>query len=689
MVGPMASPLRLLPEARASGRARAFLARELADQPGGDALATAQLLVSELVTNAVVHAASAVEVHCERDDSGITVRVRDADTGPLVLSAPATLAGASGSDLWEGGRGLLLVDQLSDAWGTEHQGGRKTVWFRLSLARDGEAASEPQPAPRDDALDDEPALRTAERRLGTLLLPQPLRQVLNFDQQLVELLTRVVEAVGAAGGQVWWAASERPLASLGQTDGLPAHSNELGLADRHLGTLTIYGDGLDDEDKAFIRVASERLSLLAYEHGVLRAGDEREAELDHLSEATELLTTAVSIGASLTLLTQLVVPRLGDWSAAFAVDERGGAHRVAANHRREERADALVELLDHDGELLTAVRDAAAGAPAHRLPITVTVGGQRSSVAVVPLVSRSRTLGVLMLGRAQPLDAMGLASLLELSRRAGLAIDNARLHEEQTAAATALQAALLPPALPLVDGIQLAARYHSASPGMLVGGDFYDAFALSDGSIVCAIGDVCGKGAEAAAVTGMSRDLIRLLLRDGHELATALQRLNRALLDDARNSRFCTIALARLAYVGGVIDARICLAGHPEPVLLHADGTTEMVGTPGDLLGVIDGELELHEYPMKLRPGEALVFYTDGITERRSGSRMFGHYGVQHTLQRAAGADAATLAAEVESAARSFVDTELRDDLALLVVQHLPLGADIRAKVAPRTDGSS
>ncbi|MGZ4598062.1 MAG: SpoIIE family protein phosphatase [Actinomycetes bacterium] len=659
----MHSTLNLPSEARAARRARAFLGRELAGRSDDDTIAAAQLLVSELVTNSVVHAASAVEVECEHDGDGVTVRVRDADTGPLALPR------SDHAELGEGGRGLVLVDQLADAWGTEHHGGRKTVWFHLAAATEGgpdaDAAKPREPA----AASDGSGLRTAERRLSTLLVPQAVQQPLTFDEHLRELLTRVVEAVGAEGAQIRSPASDQLLAAHGETVGPPAFSSELVLADRPLGTLTVYGAALDEEDRTFLRLAAQRLSLLAYEHGVVQADHKRAGELDYLSEAMELLTTTKSVRAGLTLLTQLVVPQPGDWSAAYAVDEGGHAVRVAVNHRREERADALVALLEHDRELLAAVHQAAAGAPARQMLVTVTVGGQRSSVAVAPLVSRSRPLGVLLLGRAAPFDAVGFGSLLELSRRAGLAIDNARLHEEQAAAASALQAALLPSMLPVVEGIQLGARYHSASPGMLVGGDFYDVFELSDGSVVCAIGDVCGKGAEAAAVTGMSRDLIRVLLRDGHGLAAALQRLNRALIDDARSSRFCTVALARLAHVGEELRGELCLAGHPEPMILRADGAAELAGTPGDLLGVMAADLELTESSITLRPGDALVLYTDGITERRDGARMFGQHGVRQTLQGAAGSDAASLARRLETAARLFVDTDLRDDLAVLVAR--------------------
>jgi serine phosphatase RsbU (regulator of sigma subunit) len=114
----------------------------------------------------------------------------------------------------------------------------------------------------------------------------------------------------------------------------------------------------------------------------------------------------------------------------------------------------------------------------------------------------------------------------------------------------------------------------------------------------------------------------------------------------------------------------LCLGGHPEPVVLRADGRTELVGKAGDLLGVLDDdELDLHETQVVLGVGDALVLYTDGVTERRDGRRMFGQYGLRKALADAAGADADALAQALERAAESFVDAELRDDLAIFVVR--------------------
>ena len=662
----MTAALSLAPDPGAPQQARRFVAATLDDDALAEAREIAELLVSELVTNAVVHAASHVDVEVERDDTGVLVRVRDADTGPLVMRA------GGGSELDEGGRGFLLVDRLAEAWGTEHRGGRKCVWFRLATA----SQSETSPTPRESG-DPEAApvaLRAAEQRLRTLLLRPLLRGAMTFEEQARELLQRIVDGVDGVGGDLTMYGATDPLVRCGAEVGeAQSYLRDMIVDDRRLGTLTVHLDGpLGDDDEGFLELAAERLSLLAAEHGVTRAEQQREAELDYLAEATELLAGSMNVALTLTLATQIVVPRLADWCAAYVVDDRGRPRRVTATHRREDRIDAVVALLDQDQEVRNAIAIGATGAT-QRLPSTIPVSGQRSHVVVVPLVSRARTLGVLALGRTTPIDAVAFMATLELGRRTAIAVDNARLHEEQVAAANALQASLLPSGLPHIAGLQLAARYHAAAPGLSVGGDFYDAFTLPDGSVAVAIGDVCGKGAEAAAVTGTSRDVLRLLLLDGASLKDALRRLNRALNDHPSSSRFCTVALARFESTGDVVQATVCLAGHPEPVLLHADGSTELIGEPGDLLGVLpDATLGLSETTIKLERGDALVLYTDGVTERRDGRRMFGQFGLTQVLSASVGLDAESIAEKAEEAARSFVDSEMRDDLALLVVRRPP-----------------
>jgi serine phosphatase RsbU (regulator of sigma subunit)/anti-sigma regulatory factor (Ser/Thr protein kinase) len=650
------------PDAQAPRLARRFVGDVLSGRTDDGSVEVARLLVSELVTNAVVHAASAVEVEVAADGAGVVVRVRDADTGPLVSRA------GGGTELDEGGRGFMLVDRLAHTWGTEHSGGRKTVWFRL--ASDDEGATAPAGLPPVDP-DAEPPLERAHRLMRTLVLRPTIQVTLTLREQMAEVLARVVDAVGARGAALDLMGEPQPLVVGSVDDVASSASYELVMDDRRFGELTVaFAGPIADEDASFLRLAADRLALLAVEYGAMRSESGRSAEQDFLSETTELLAGSTSVTLSLTLLTQIAVPRLAEWCAALSVDDRGRARRLTANHRREDRTDAVHEALDTERELRQAILAAAAGEGAQRLPFTVTVGGQRSHVVVLPLVSRSRILGVLVLGGPDQLDPVTYMAAVELARRAGLAVENARLHEEQAATVAALQSSLLPAALPEVAGLELAARYHSASPGMSVGGDFYDAVLLDDGGLVLTIGDVCGKGAEAAAVTGMSRDLLRLLVQDGTAPVPALRRLNRALLEHPASSRFCTIALTCWRREGDRLIAQVCLGGHPEPVVLRADGRTELVGEPGDLLGVLDDSgLELRETEFTLDVGDAMVLYTDGVTERRDGRRMFGQYGLRKTLAASVGQDAESLAAAVEHAAESFVRTELRDDLAILVIR--------------------
>lgn len=672
----MPSPVRLVADATAAGAARRVVAAALPQPRQAELRDMATLLVSELVTNSVVHAASAVELEVEVAQDAVagetvTVRVRDADTGPLAMRA------GGGSELDEGGRGLLLVDRLAQAWGTEHHAGRKTVWFRLaggeSVAAEGgrpaAAADEPPPAAIP--------VKAQAQRLSRLLLPGSLSAMLTFDEHVGELLLRVVDAVGAEGAVVTVTTGEERRVHRGVLSGPIVAQAELVVQDRAFGRVEVHAQQpLDRDGTAYVGLAADRIALLVAEHGLSHAESARAGELDFVTEATDLLTRSLSVSLNLALVTQLVVPRLGDWCAAYSVDDRGRPRRLTVNHRNEDRSDAVLELLETDQELRQVIRAVAAGESAQRLPTTVPVVGQRSHVTVLPLQSRDRTHGVLVVGRAQPLDPVAYMAALELARRAALAVDNARLHEEQLATVNALQASLLPTALPSVPGVQLAARYHSASTGLSVGGDFYDAYVLPSDRLALAIGDVCGKGAEAATVTGMTRDLLRVLLQDGASPAAALHRLNRALIDHPTASRFCTVALAIATRDGKQMRVRLCLAGHPEPVLLHRDGSTELVGTPGDLIGVLpDEEMTLDEADVVLAPGEALVFYTDGVTERRDEAKMFGQYGVRQALELVGGADAQTVADALDQAARSFVDSELRDDVAILVVRN-DLGAD-------------
>jgi serine phosphatase RsbU (regulator of sigma subunit) len=222
-----------------------------------------------------------------------------------------------------------------------------------------------------------------------------------------------------------------------------------------------------------------------------------------------------------------------------------------------------------------------------------------------------------------------------------------------------------------VPGTDIGVAYAAAGPGNEVGGDFYDVFGLGEGRWGFAIGDVCGKGPEAAAVTGLARQTLRLLGREAHPVPEVLARLNDAIGLEGPRARFVTLVTGSLTPGAAGIELSLVCAGHPLPLLLHPDGTVRPVGTPQPLLGVLDQvgyELDV----VRLAPGDTLVCVTDGVTERRSEHGMFGEEGLVAVLRRCAGRSAAEIAAELHRTVLGFGREPARDDLAVLVLRARP-----------------
>lgn len=220
-------------------------------------------------------------------------------------------------------------------------------------------------------------------------------------------------------------------------------------------------------------------------------------------------------------------------------------------------------------------------------------------------------------------------------------------------------------------GFELAAVYRSASEGTEVGGDFYDVFPLDRAEWAVVIGDVCGKGPEAAAITAAARHTIRAVARDHRQPAAVLRRVNDALVDYPLGERFCTAAFARLVRIVRGVRLSICCAGHLPPMVRRRDGSVEEIGTPGSLLGVFP-EVRLWEQTVQLGPGDAIVFFTDGVTEARHGDRLFGTDGMRRVLQGTGGLGASDVVDAVTAAVRAHGGAELRDDVAVVVVQVQP-----------------
>jgi hypothetical protein len=392
-----------------------------------------------------------------------------------------------------------------------------------------------------------------------------------------------------------------------------------------------------------------------------------------LAEASEMFAGTLDVQLGMTLATQLVVPRFARWSAAWTTDERV-PRLMAVAHADEAKLPMLQGILaEADGEVLALrlARDLGERRP-NLLPgseLPPELAEERSGeVLALPLVARRRLVGVLLVGRP-PGGIFGpddVSLLNDLARRTAVAVDSARLYEESTTIAHALQASLLPRTLPTSPVCEFAARYAAAGEGNEVGGDFYDVFELPGGGWGLAIGDVCGKGAEAAAITGLARNVLRLLVRDGARPPTALRRLNDAILELGERGRFCTALLGTIEVDGARLRLTLSGAGHPLAALLRADGSVEFVGRSGTLLGVME-KVELAEDFLTLEPGDALVFYTDGVTERRNGVEMFGDENLLMCLREMAGASADEIAGQIEASVQRFGPA--RDDVAVLVVR--------------------
>jgi serine phosphatase RsbU (regulator of sigma subunit) len=307
------------------------------------------------------------------------------------------------------------------------------------------------------------------------------------------------------------------------------------------------------------------------------------------------------------------------------------------------------------------------GMPSGHLPV-------RAYLAV-PVVTTDGTVeGGLFLGHSQPgvFTEAAETVAVNVARHAAIAMVNARLYDaarrafaERDHVARVLQESLLPPALPVVEGLEIAARY---VPGDgLVGGDFYDVFSLGDGRWGFMLGDVCGRGAEAASVTALTRHTARSVAMLQESPAGVIEHVNTALLRDA-SDLFVTALFGHIAPNGAGVHVCLCAAGHPPALVLRADGRVEAIPSETPLLGVIE-RVGAGESALALHPGDALLIYTDGLIETRRDGRVFGHDRLMEALAGAAGRSAEETADALLSASQGFAPGAPIDDTALLVLR--------------------
>ena len=449
-----------------------------------------------------------------------------------------------------------------------------------------------------------------------------------------------------------------------------------------------YGPG----DLTLVRQLARRCAL-AVDNALLY---QRERVAHHraafLAEAGEILDSSLDYEETLRNVAAIAVPDVADWCAVQMVDEHGQMHQVAVAHVDPDKEKWAWEVSERyppdpdapqgpaavirtgEPDLLNDISDellVVGAVDAEHLELLRSLG--LTAALTAPLQARGQTFGALMLvsaesGRRFTDDDVTLAT--ELGRRAGLAVENARLYTQRTAIAHSLQRRLLPRSLPTIPGLEIAARYRAAGELIEVGGDFYDVF-REDGAWLVLVGDVSGKGAEAAAVTALVRYTLRAVAQHALPLTDVLRSVNEALIDDRQDSEFCTVCLARYApNGGGEATFDLVLAGHPLPLVLRRDGTVEEVGAVGTLLGV-DREPTFVPITLALAPGETLVFYTDGVTEAGAPDRLLGVEGLQAHLVGRSPQTADAVVAEVEAAAITHAG-EPRDDMAILAMTARP-----------------
>ncbi|MER8223613.1 SpoIIE family protein phosphatase [Streptomyces sp. NPDC094143] len=456
-----------------------------------------------------------------------------------------------------------------------------------------------------------------------------------------------------------------------------------------------------NEEALRLQFAADRIALAVESARLGELERLRRGSLSFLVEASDLLAGTLDRDQTLALMAQMTVPTLATWCAVYTIaDQASEPYLSYVLHEDEELIDGIKSLLSkvpppdpvptpgarvwtapaeiaHQAALRSSMRSLGlSGGPTRQVttgigPTLATASAVGGETVVLPLVARNRVIGMLTLGK--PTDEHFRQEILELaedlSRRAALALDNARLYSERTAISQSLQRSLLPPELPAIEGVEVEVIYRAAGEGNEVGGDFYDVFPIRDGAYGFAIGDVCGTGPNAAAVTGLARHALRLLAREGLSGPAVLERLNSAILDEGARSRFLTLLYGEMRpQEDGSAELKVVCAGHPLPLRLRQDGTVEPAAEPQPLLGVID-DLELYEQTVTLDPGDVLLCVTDGVTERREGTRMLGDDGLADVLTTCTGLTAGAVAARIMRAVERFASDAPSDDMAILAMR--------------------
>ena len=710
-----------LPEPAAVAAARKFVRDTLRSwldtAPGAEAdgglVDDAVLLTSELVTNAVVHAGTQVQVTCKLAAGAVEVVVRDSHPARMVPGpAPDDTAAAERT----GGRGLLLPSALAAAWGVSYGTDAKAVWFRMGLpgAPGGASTAGAGPgaleavvpagpwnvtgsAPGGGAPDTGPA---ATAPPGTAA-PYNAAAESGYDALLGECVAsaRLIASADSAYALV---ADEdgdlgvRAASGLGPAAWLrtaPSVSTVPFMVDGQVtGVLAVAaarpGRFAEAEIRRLQQLADQMAPVLERAR-LAELERARRARIGVLAEASALLAGPLDTDRILAVAGQVAVPRLAAWCAVLLCGPGGDLRLTVARHADESQAGALTWLLNLGCDRAPpAIAPESSPGTARSWPLAALVPAQApAGVADLagrgawcfPLTARGGSLGLLILGGPHggrpSREVQRLAE--DLAARIALALENTRLTAQHQQASDALRATLVPPELPRIPGVELAFAHDLPGTGGsgndlfradAGGGDFCDVFPVAGRRWRFAIGEVCGTGPATLAVTSLARNALRILGAAGLGLPAVLDRLNQLILDEGAPGTFLTLVHGEIV-PGHPAGVSLACAGQPLPLVLRTEGRPETAAAPQPVLGVIEGQ-SFSAQDVTLDPGDLLLCVTDGVTRRRDGDRQLDDDdGLARLLAACTGLTADVVADKVHEEVRTFGGHPAVDGMAVLVIR--------------------
>ncbi|WP_033290626.1 PP2C family protein-serine/threonine phosphatase [Amycolatopsis jejuensis] len=410
--------------------------------------------------------------------------------------------------------------------------------------------------------------------------------------------------------------------------------------------------------------------------------DGRRRPEEFLAEAGPKLAAARGRHATARVIAELAASALGDCVVVLLPTTRGRwewwscAEHGTAGHGRIRRVSAQLApvVAEAVAESVRASSRTVPGTEVALLP--AVVAEQFDGNAEVSVASfGSDVAGAVLLGRRgdPEFGAAQVRAFEAFAGAAGTALANVQRYARQEEATRGLESTLLPKPPARVEGANFELWYEPAAGVLGVGGDFYDVLSREDGSAFVVVGDICGKGAEAAALTGRVRHsltALHLVERDGR---TLLRLLNELLISGGSN-RFATLVLGSVVAAGSGLDVTLASGGHPAPLVLRHGGGVEEISVPGTLVGV-SPQARFAEATTHLAAGDVCLLYTDGVTEARNrteSAELFGDERLYTVLEECVGKPAREVVARLREAVCEWLGNSGHDDIAVLAIEAVP-----------------